>query len=62
MESFSHTLKTEQVYFETYKTRKQPKSSIFVYIEVFYIRKRSYSAPGFVSPECYEQQLLAKCG
>jgi transposase InsO family protein len=62
MESFYHTLKTEHVYFETYKTRKQAKSSIFEYIEAFYNRKRSHSALGFVSPECYEQQLLAKCG
>lgn len=62
MESFFHTLKTEHVYFEAFRTRKEAKSSIFEYIEVYYNRQRSHSALGFVSPECYEQQLFAKCG
>ena len=35
MERFYHTLKTEHVYFECYKTREQAKQSIFEYIEVF---------------------------
>ena len=35
MESFFHTLKTEHVYFESYKTREQAKQSIFEYVEVF---------------------------
>jgi putative transposase len=62
MESFFHTLKTELVYFETYKTREQGKSSVFEYIEVFYNRQRSHSGLGFVSPECYEQKMLVKFG
>ena len=35
-ESFFHTLKTELVFHERYKTREQAKASIFEYIEVFY--------------------------
>jgi putative transposase len=62
MESFFHTLKTEHVYFEVFRTRKEAKSSIFEYIEVYYNRQRSHSSLGFVSPECYEQQLFGKCG
>ena len=62
MESFFHTLKTEHVYFETFRTREQGKSSVFEYIEVFYNRQRSHSALGFVSPECYEQKMLVKFG
>jgi putative transposase len=43
-ESFFHTLKTELVFHERYKTREQAKTSIFEYIEVFYNRKRRHSA------------------
>lgn len=57
-ESFFHTLKTELVYHETYKTRDQAKSSLFEYIEVFYNRFRKHSALGYKSPEQYEQILF----
>jgi putative transposase len=53
-ESFFHTLKTELVYHERYKTREQARSSIFEYIEVFYNRKRRHSANGSVSPTNFE--------
>jgi transposase InsO family protein len=36
-ESFFHTLKTELIYHERYQTREQARSSIFEYIEVFYL-------------------------
>jgi transposase InsO family protein len=39
-ESFFHSLKTECVFHERYKTREQAQASIFDYIEVFYNRKR----------------------
>ena len=39
-ESFFHTLKTEEVYFQWYATRAQARASIFEYIEVFYNRIR----------------------
>ncbi|MCE3233756.1 MAG: hypothetical protein K0R98_2013 [Rickettsiaceae bacterium] len=54
MESFFHTLKTEHIYFENYKTRDQAKRSIFEYIEVFYNRKRSHSTLGYLSPMIFE--------
>lgn len=55
MESFYHTLKTEHVYFECYKTREQAKQSIFEYIEVFYNRKRRHSTLGYYSPKAFEE-------
>ena len=35
MESFFHTLKTEAVYFEKYRTRTEAQKSVFEYIEIF---------------------------
>lgn len=54
MESFFHTLKTEHIYFENYKSRDQAKRSIFEYIEVFYNRKRSHSTLGYLPPMVFE--------
>lgn len=59
MESFFATLKTELVYFETYRTRAEAKQSIFEYIEVFYNRIRKHSALGYLSPVQFENQLKA---
>ncbi len=53
-ESFFHTLKTELVHHMQFKTREEAKSAIFEYIEVFYNRKRLYSANDYYSPEEYE--------
>ena len=60
MESFFHTLKTEHIFFEDFQTRTKAKESIFEWIEVFYNRERRHSTLGYVSPECYERQLMAK--
>lgn len=57
-ESFFHTLKTEHVYFERYKTREEARLSIFEYIEVFYNRIRRHSTLGNRSP--YEFERMAK--
>jgi len=54
-ESFFHTLKTELVYHETYRTRWEARASLFEYIEIFYNRFRKHSALGYKSPEQYEQ-------
>jgi putative transposase len=59
-ESFYHTLKTEHVYFEFYRTREQAMESIFEYVEVFYNRKRSHSTLGYLSPDMFEQQWYQK--
>ena len=53
-ESFFHSLKTELVYHEYYRTREQARNSIFEYIEVFYNRKRRHSTNGSMSPENFE--------
>jgi transposase InsO family protein len=53
-ESFFHTLKTELVFHERYKTREQAHASIFEYIEVFYNRKRRHSANDLMSPANFE--------
>lgn len=56
MESFFHSLKTECVYHEKYRTREEAKQSIFDYIEIFYNRQRRHSSLGYVSPSQYEMQ------
>jgi len=53
-ESFFHTLKTELIYWEKYRTREQAKTSIFEYIEIYYNRKRSHSSLGYLSPVEFE--------
>ena len=54
MESFFHSLKTEWVVFEDYKTRSEARTSIFSYIELFYNRKRRHSSLGNKSPMAFE--------
>lgn len=49
-ESFFHTLKTESVHFERYKTRESAHRSLFDYIEIFYNRKRRHSSIGYSTP------------
>jgi putative transposase len=55
MESFFHTLKTEHVYFNNFKTRQDAILSIFEYIEIFYNRKRLHSTLNYCSPCEFEQ-------
>jgi len=54
MESFFHSLKTEWVVFENYKTRSEARTSLFDYIELFYNRKRRHSALKYRSPLAFE--------
>jgi putative transposase len=56
-ESFFHTLKTELVYLEDFKTHEQTQTAVFEYIEVFYNRQRCHSANGYLAPLVYEQTL-----
>jgi transposase InsO family protein len=53
-ESFFHTLKTELVHHETYRTRAQARASVFEYMEVFYNRQRRHSTLGYLSPAEFE--------
>ena len=58
MESFFHTLKTEEVYWQNYETRAEAKKSIFEYIEINYNRIRLHSGIGYKTP--VEFEMLAK--
>jgi len=58
-ESFFHTLKTEYVYFEKFKTRAEAQIGIFEYIEVFYNCIRRHSTLGNISPQAFEQAKVA---
>ena len=58
-ESFFHTLKTELVHHEDYRSRAEAKTSIFEYIEVFYNRQRRHSHIGQVAPMAFEAAMLA---
>jgi len=55
VESFFHTLKTEQVHHRDYATRREAEADIFEYIEVFYNRRRRHSALGYLSPAEFER-------
>jgi transposase InsO family protein len=56
MESFFHTLKTELIYFEKYRTRQEARGSVFEYIEVFYNCVRRHSALNYCSPAEFERK------
>lgn len=59
MESFFHSLKTEWVVFEDYKTRSEARTSLFDYIELFYNRKRRHSALKYRSTMAFETPGLS---
>ncbi len=54
-ESFFHSLKTEWVHHQKFRTRDEAKQVIFEYIEVFYNRERLHSANDYLSPKDYEE-------
>lgn len=56
MESFFGTLKTEMVFFEKFSNRKEAKTKIFEYIEVYYNRQRRHSTLGSLSPAEFERR------
>ncbi|MGX5634651.1 IS3 family transposase [Bacillus thuringiensis] len=49
IESFHGVLKKELIYQQQYATRAQTQQDIWVYIEIFYNRKRIHSANGYLS-------------
>ena len=57
-ESFFHSLKTELVHHERFRTRADANQAIFEYIEVFYNRQRLHSTNGYMSPVNYEAKML----
>ena len=54
-ESFFHTLKTELIHHEQFKTRLEAKLAIFEYIEIFYNKTRIHSTNGYLSPVEFER-------
>jgi putative transposase len=56
-ESCFHTLKTELIYLEDFKTHEQAQTGVFESIDVFYNRQRCHSATGYLAPLAYEQVL-----
>jgi putative transposase len=60
IESFWGTLKEECLGRNVYHTRKEAKTAIFDYIEVFYNRKRKHSTLGYLSPDTYEKERKGK--
>jgi transposase InsO family protein len=54
MESFFASLKTELIHHRHYQSRRQAKSDIFEFIEVFYNRQRLHAAIGYKSPAEFE--------
>jgi putative transposase len=56
-ESFFSTLKMEEVFHQTYRTRDEARSSIFEYIAVFYNRQRRHSTLGYMCPDEYEFKM-----
>jgi transposase InsO family protein len=57
VESFFHTLKTELVYQQHYRTREEARLAIFEYVESFYNRTRLHSTLDYRSPEEYEKRV-----
>lgn len=55
MESFFHTLKTEQVYFQKYTALEEARLDIFTYIFTFYNSKRRHSTLNYQSPDTVEK-------
>ena len=57
-ESFFHSLKTELIYHENFKTKAQANEMIFEYIEIFYNRQRLHSYNNYMSPVEFEEKML----
>ncbi|MDD2715827.1 MAG: IS3 family transposase [Candidatus Wallbacteria bacterium] len=60
-ESFFHTLKTEEVRGQSYRSKAECRLKIFEYIEIFYNRRRMHSSLGYKTPFEFEQEYLRGC-
>ncbi|AUO65409.1 transposase [Citrobacter freundii complex sp. CFNIH2] len=58
-ESFFHSLKVECIHGERFASREIMRAAVFNYIECDYNRWRRHSACGGISPEQFENQILA---
>jgi transposase InsO family protein len=59
-ESFFHTLKTELVYFQSYKNLEEAKMNIFHYVYGFYNQTRRHSTLGYLSPARFENKFYGE--
>ena len=59
-ESFFHTLKTELVTHERYRTREEAGHSLFQYMESLYNRFRKQSTLGYRTPVEYENTRFSQ--
>lgn len=56
-ESFFHTLKTELVYFQSYKNLEEARMNIFQYVYGFYNQTRRHSTLRYLSPAQFEGEF-----
>lgn len=59
-ESFFHTLKTELVYFQSYKNLEEARMNIFQYVYGFYNQRRRHSTLGYLSPTQFENEFYSE--
>jgi len=59
-ESFNKTLKVEEVYINEYETFEDALINIKHFIDIVYNKKRLHSSIGYVPPEEFEKEVLAK--
>jgi len=59
VESFFGSLKQELVQWKNYQTRYEAQQDILEYIAMFYNSKRLHSYLGYMSPNDFEQKLMA---
>ena len=59
-ESFNKTIKVEEVYINEYDTFEEALINIKHFIEIVYNKKRIHSSLGYITPEEFEMEVLAK--
>jgi putative transposase len=57
MESFFHTLKTEDVHHRKFRSKEEAKQALFRYIETYYNNRRLHSAIGYITPAQMELKV-----
>ncbi len=59
-ESFNKTLKVEEVYINEYESFEEAYKNIKHFVELVYNKKRIHSGIGYITPEEFEMEVLAK--
>jgi putative transposase len=57
MESFFHTLKTEDVHHRKFRSKEEAKQALFRYIETYYNSRRLHSGIGYITPAQMELKV-----